>query len=454
MLDRNYDPKSPYRYARYGRMSDPKQNKRSPDQQFITIAETLRRLGYPWVGLADYRDDGISGRYLQKRAGLQKLLRDVEAGLIVIDLIVVDTYERLGRAEEIGHLRHKLFTQYGVLVVAADTNFADPTGVIGKAVGMVEQIRATENTRVSRHNVIRGKKDAARLRRWPGGPPPFGYRLKPVVDQSGAEPVVYHVLEPHPSESGPMAAAFAHAHETGKGTLRMAQWWNDHPDIPAEYKPVSPFSIGYRLGNPIYTGTLVWGANRTGVVNDTRVVEPNPEVEVLRVPDFCPPLVTAEVFAAIDGLRKRGEEVKRSRRQGGGEGRKLIAPQSRGMTLKYLLSGLVRCGLCKASARPVSSGRTSSEGRRYVYYACPRHYDGACANGRHVPEDQLRAAVIARLRARVFPAPGPDDRVPPWLPGLTALVQQELDRDRRRARPRRPTRVSPRRWAASWRAGR
>src|SRR3954447_22174464 len=100
-------------------MSDPKQNRRSPDQQFATIDETMARCGYPWVCVATYRDDGISGRYLRKRPGLQKLLRDIEASLIRVDLIVVDTLERLGRAEEIAELRRKLLVDYGVLIVAA-----------------------------------------------------------------------------------------------------------------------------------------------------------------------------------------------------------------------------------------------------------------------------------------------------------------------------------------------
>ena len=188
MLERKYDPTSPYRYVTYGRMSDPKQNKRSPDQQFNTISETLARCGYPWVCVGSYRDDGISGRYLRKRPGLQRLLRDVEAGLLQVDLIAVDTLERLGRADEIGELRRKLFVEHGVLVVAADNHFADPTGVVGKAVGLVENIRSTEDGRIKAHNVVRGKKDAARRMRWPGGPPPFGLRLKPVVDKSASPP--------------------------------------------------------------------------------------------------------------------------------------------------------------------------------------------------------------------------------------------------------------------------
>ena len=40
VLDRKYDPTLPYRYVMYGRMSDPRQNQRSPDQQFATIRES------------------------------------------------------------------------------------------------------------------------------------------------------------------------------------------------------------------------------------------------------------------------------------------------------------------------------------------------------------------------------------------------------------------------------
>ena len=172
MNDRLFDPSQPYRVVFYGRMSSSGQNKRSPDQQFVTIDETIKRNGYPWQCIKTYRDDGISGRYVKKRPGLQRMLREIEVGLIAVDLIVVDTFERLGRAEEIAELRRTLKVSHGVLVVAADNNFADPTGVVGKAVGMVESIRATEDTRIKRHNVIRGKRDAARQGRWPGGPPP------------------------------------------------------------------------------------------------------------------------------------------------------------------------------------------------------------------------------------------------------------------------------------------
>lgn len=428
MLERQYDPTQPYQVVYYGRMSSSGQNKRSPDQQFATIEETQARCGYPWHCLQRYRDDGVSGRYVAKRPGLQQMLREVEAGLVSPDLIVVDTLERLGRAEEIGELRRKLAVEYGVLVVAADNSFADPTGVVGKAVTLVEAIRATEDTRIKRHNVIRGKKDAARQKQWPGGPVPFGYTLKKVIDESVSPPVVHSVLEPEPRQAAALRLAFARAAQTGEGDLRLSRWWNRSADIPADFKPISAVSMGYRLRSRIYVGELVWGAHRTGVVNDTRVVEANPDGGEV-VPGFCDPLVSQELFDRVQRLRDaRAARIQASRQKNAAAPAKRITPQVRGLTLKYLLTGLVRCGRCNASMRVEASGRRSKAGRRYVYYGCPRHNDGACDNGRHVPEDGLRAAIVCRLRARLFPAPGQQGQTPDWLPELLALVRQELRR--------------------------
>lgn len=432
MLIRKYDPTQPYRYLRYGRMSDPKQNPRSPDQQFDTVETTRTRLGYPWVHVKTYRDDGISGRYMRKRTGLQSMLQDIDVGLVKVDLIAVDTLERLGRVDEITELRRKLLNDHGILVVTADSNFADPTGVTGQALGLVENIRATEDGRVKAHNVIRGKKDTAALKWWPGGPAPLGFTLKPVLEESATARRMHSVLEPVPAHVAAVRLAFARADETSHGALRLAKWWNACSDIPEELKPMNPYTMGYVLSNRIYIGTLVWGANTTGIVSDTRVIEPNPDGPRVVVPDFCPPVVDRAVFDRVQQLREARSALTKVFRAHAesGEPTKLIAPQGRGMTLKYLLTGLVRCGRCQSSMRPVPSKRETKMGRQYAYayYACPRSGAGACENDRYVREDHLREAVIARLRGRLFPPPGVPGQVPDWFPDLVARVQQELDR--------------------------
>ncbi len=195
--------------------------------------------------------------------------------------------------------------------------------------------------------------------------------------------------------------------ETGHGITRLARWWNLHPEVPDKHKPICPRRVGYFLANHIYVGTLVWAANTTSVVDDTRVIEPNDEDDVIRVPGFCDPIITQEIFDEVNSLRQtRAERSKEARRRNAPDtAAKLIAPQRRSLPLKYLLTGLARCASCSASMRPLPSGRRSSSGRQYSYYVCPRYLDGSCVNSRYVPERQLREAVVSRIRSRLFPAP-------------------------------------------------
>jgi DNA invertase Pin-like site-specific DNA recombinase len=429
MIERKYDPTKPYRYVKYGRMSDPQQNNRSPDQQFATIGETIARNQFPWRHLKTYRDDGISGRYRRKRPGLQQMLRDIQAGIVKPDLIIVDTYERFGRAEEFDEIRRKLKNDYGVLIVAADTNFADPTGVVGKAVGVVESIRSTEAGRVKAHDVLRGKKDAARQKRWPGGPAPFGFRLKRLFDNDSKDARPYSVLEHDLESSWLIRRIFEKADATGWGRVRLARWYNTDPEIPEKFKPIGEHEIGYILANDVYTGTLVWNRKGTDVVNDARIVEKKPEQEVERIPDFCEPLISTDLFRRVNALtqaRSEASQLARATKQAASA--KLIEPLSRGLVLKHILTGIVRCGHCRASMRPVPSSGKGKAGQEYhyLYYCCPRKAIGACTNDYYVPEPPLREAAVSRIRARLFPLSGNVDGVPEWFPGLVQEIDHEL----------------------------
>jgi DNA invertase Pin-like site-specific DNA recombinase len=452
MLRRSFDPRKPHRYVRYGRMSSDKQNPRSPEQQFDTIDQTLRRLGHPWVHVGDYRDDGVSGRYLTKRAGFRQLLRDIRTGAVQVDAILVDTFERFGRAEEIAALRQELEHRHGVLVLTADTQFADPTTVAGKALALVESIRSTEDGRIKAHNVLRGKRDAARLKHWPGGSPPFGFRLKSVLaEHHGRQEVDHCILVPDPESAWIIRKLFQVALERGWGSTRLARMLNADPDIPAKLKPFYDQTVNYWLQQEIYYGELVWEEHSTDVVDDHRVIEKNPADQVLHVPAFCEPLVTREVWEAVQQIRhERSARAQKARQAPKTASGKQIGAVTPGLALKYLLSGLVRCGHCNramtASSSPAYTTRTG-ETKRYTGYVCPGYVARVCPNGRRVPEAWLREAVVGLICRRLFPC-GVGTTVSPlaqgniekevltlealqrteWFGPLVRQVQEELDR--------------------------
>ena len=407
-MNKPFDPYLPHPFTRYGRMSDDAQNPRSPEQQFDTIESTRQRLNYPWVHTVDYRDDAITGRFVRRRPGFSRMLADIKTGKLQVDIIAVDTFERFGRADELAEIRRKLFNRHGVMLLTADSNFADPTTVSGKALAMVESIRSTEDGRIKRHNVLRGKRDAARMKHWPGGSPPFGYMLESVLCvRDGRQEVDHCILVPNPTTRWIVELAFQVAFDRGWGGTRVAKFLNDHSEIPSQHKPFHSARVGYWLASPIYYGELVWEQNNTGIIDDTRVVKPNDPEDMLHVPDFCEPLVSRAVWDAIQELRRqRAVRIFEARARKADVSDKLILPAVPGLTLKYLLTGLVRCGHCGRSMNPGSTvPYTTKDGqvKKYVRYVCPGYLDGSCPNQKSVPEAWLREVIVSKIRERLFP---------------------------------------------------
>jgi DNA invertase Pin-like site-specific DNA recombinase len=73
-----------------------------------------------WQCVATYCDVGQSGRDLKNASEFQQMIRDIGAGLIIVDLIVVDTSDRFGRAAELEGLRRLMTIGQVVMIVIAD----------------------------------------------------------------------------------------------------------------------------------------------------------------------------------------------------------------------------------------------------------------------------------------------------------------------------------------------
>ena len=404
MLRTEFDLKKKWRVVIYARMSTDRQNPRSPDQQIATIKELMKRMGLHWTIIVIYRDDGISGRLTRKRPQYQQMLRDLKSGKVKADLILVDTFERLSRADDGAEQRRKL-QRAGVLVLTADSGFTDPTTTPGKALAMVESIRSTEDGRVKAHNVLRGKKDAIRRGFWPGGSPPLGYRLSNVMTmKNGVEEIDHRVLIPDPETRWIIAELFRLADEKGLGCSRLAQSFNEDPRTPETLKPFHPATVGWWLDSEIYYGELVWGKNCTGIVDDVRILQSLPEEEWERFPAFCEPLVSREVWDRVQALRE-ARRRKRAAAQTTKAENEIVGLNAPGIALKYPLTGLVRCRHCGRSMTPSSSPvytTISGEERRYVAYLCSGYAGKVCTNGTRISEPWLREVVMKLVRQRLF----------------------------------------------------
>ncbi len=406
MLRNRFEPNRKCHVVIYVRMSTDHQNPRSPDQQIATIKELINRLKLPWTIVMIYRDDGKSGRYKRKRPQFLKMMRDLRCGAVKAQLVLVDTFERLSRGDDNAEIRRKL-SRAGVLVLTADSQFQDPTSVSGQALTMVESIRATEEGRVKAHNVVRGKKDAIRLGHWPGGPVPFGFRLKNVmIICHGIEEIDYRLLVPVEELRPLVLRIFELAAKKKWGAIRICKALNADPDISDALKPFVVSSIDYMLDSELYFGEMVWGKNCTGIEDDVRVVQPNPEEEWERNPNFCEPLVPRPLWEeaqAHRAERRRRHQAALEHAATAEDGS--ACPRLRGVALTYPLSGLVMCDACgRAMVASSSSVYLTVDGheRRYVAYVCPAALSGACPNTRRIPEDWLRETVMELICQRLF----------------------------------------------------
>jgi len=426
MIEHRLDYSKPYRVVVYLRMSSDKQNPRSPEQQLTEIKRRLKALKLNWKIVAVYRDEAISGRLTQKRKDFSRMLSDIRSQKIQVDLILVDTAERFGRSDQMVEKRRELHYKHGVLVLTADSNFSDPNTPQGRALAMVDQFRSTEDGRVKAHHVNRGKRDAVSQKKWPGGAPPLGYRLQPVVrPERGRDVIEYSTLVFDAETKGIVQRIFQLADEKAWGQVRIARALNADPAVPGILKPFSDALVGYVLKNEIYCGVLVWGKYSSDVFDDTHVRKANNSSEIERVEGFCEPLVDPQVWARVNEQRsRRGELMWAARRLAKNADKKLIAPPCPGLTLVYPLTGLLRCAHCGRSMRPQSSKyKPNGELKaQYLSYFCPGSLGDQCVNRRRVDGHWLWQVVADTIRARLLSTSSD------WLPELKQRVSEELRR--------------------------
>ena len=399
MLKRIFDLNKPYTIVLYVRMSDKKQNERSPDQQIAEIKRTIKRLKLPWKIKVVYRDDGVKGALIRKRPQFYRMLNDIYSGAIKVDLIAVDTTERFARAKEMNSIREKLWEENGVLLVTAENNFASPLTPEGKIYAAVEAMRSTEENRIKAHQVLRAKRDTIELGRWPGGPAPRGYRLSKIIgqDEKGNDQFLGSnlVLDSKVVNVDIVREAFRICHKTGKRGSDLAKHLKALPQFREEFKNLTGSTVNNWLENTIYKGVLTWGIYCTGIVNDVRRLERNDEEDVVVKKDFCEAIVDEETWNHVNLGRER-----RAKSAGDNGSDKLLTPLAPGFKIKYMLTGLARCACCGSSMNPVSN--KSKTGESYTYYRCTRTYDDNCDNHAYIHEPWLRGQVVGYITSQLL----------------------------------------------------
>jgi len=136
----------PLRAAIYVRMSTENQNY-STDHQRAKIHEYALNNGIEIV--REYVDEGRSGLDIRRRAGLSKLIQDVQSGDVDFQLIIVYDVSRWGRFQDVDEAAYHEHTcrRAGIKVVYSGEQFADDGTPLGALLKSIKRTMAAEYSR-------------------------------------------------------------------------------------------------------------------------------------------------------------------------------------------------------------------------------------------------------------------------------------------------------------------
>lgn len=373
---------APPRVVSYVRMSTADQAD-SPARQRTGIAQYARSRGYTVA--KEYTDLGISG-WKDDRPGFRQLLADATSGKI--DVILVDEPSRLSRSDPIALIAQTIYPlqQAGVTVEAVATGAVAWNDLAGLILTVVHADKSSAEVKNLSRRVLGGMKQAAESGGWIGSTP-LGYvrvtdgETKKTRLELGDAKVV---------------AALKWGFETyGAGTMglvRIAAGMADRGLTSAKTrKPLSQAGLSYLFKNPAYVGDMAWNRKTSGRFHRLASGRPqakpkggterNPEADWVLIRDAHPPIVSREVFEAVQ-RRLSGNRGWTTPIPGGGD---------------FKLSKLLVCGRCGTFMYGTHQYKT-------IVYRCGKYAQrglkGCDANTIH--EAPLLRAIAEKLQAAMI----------------------------------------------------
>lgn len=206
------------RAAIYLRISQDRENTRLGVDRHREDAEALlaaRR----WSHVGVYEDNDISGQGHKKRPAFERLLEDIESGLI--DVVIAQEWPRLERNRADGVRIIETAQRHNVLLTFAKGSDIDCTTAAGRLSADMFSAIARNEIEVKAERQSRAQRQRAEQGRPPKGVRPLGYAIKGDIIEHEAEAVrkIYAAFA-----SGASIRAIAAALSGGEG--------QDLPDIP------------------------------------------------------------------------------------------------------------------------------------------------------------------------------------------------------------------------------
>jgi len=304
------------------------------------------------------------------RPGFQNMIASARQKITPFEAILVWKLSRFARNREDSIIYKSLLRKHGIQVISINEPVEDtPSGKLLE--GIIEVIDEFYSANLSQ-DVLRGLRENASRGFYNGGRPLYGYVRVKVKDGATSRTK----LEPDP-KTAPITQRIFRECLAGKGLKAIARSLNGDGISSRTGKKWGATSIEKILHNEAYMGIMVWGKrtkNPSQIINGT---------VLLRTEGAWPALIDGTTFAQVQlRLAARAPQV--------------IHPRE--VDSPYLLSGIMRCGVCGAAM----VGQGSS--RHYHYYMC----GNARRKGREVcpspilPKDRVEGFIIDRIKSYIL----------------------------------------------------
>ena len=367
--------------ALYARVSSDRQDvDLSVSAQLRALKEYAKANGYSVA--REYIDEAESGR-VADRPQFREMIEEGSKPKAPFDVILVWKFSRFTRKREHAVAFKSMLRRKGIRVVSI-TEQAEDNATGRLLEGIIESVDEFYSENLAQE-VVRGMREAASRGFFLGSISPFGYKRVKVSDGAKERPT----LEVDPV-TAPVVKEIFESSLSGNGLKEICKTLNGR-GITNRGKRWNKGGLHYLLTNEAYTGAAVWGRTSKG----EKAQDP------VRVEGAWPALVPRELFDAVQqAMRDRAPKVQRPARVGS----------------KFLLSGLLKCGVCGRPYR--AQGAKSGQ---FSYYICGTLFTegaGTCT-ARYLNAPRLEAFVVEKIRERIL--------TEETIVELVTMVAEEID---------------------------
>ncbi|MCL2659676.1 MAG: recombinase family protein [Acidobacteriaceae bacterium] len=381
------------RCAAYARYSSDLQSPRSIEDQLRICREYAAARGFIFLEEHVYTDEALSG-VGSDRPGLVRLMDAALSPSRPFDVILLDDSSRLARNTKDALSIFEKLNFAGIRLIAVSQGIDsenEQAHVLVTVHGMVDSLYVKELAKKTHRGmeglVLRGQHTGGRC---------FGYDSVPVPDS--APDSTARQLVVNETEAVVVRRIFEMSSD-GLSLRTIAKTLNGEgapaprPRSGSCNASWSSTCIRQMLHREMYVGKVVWNTSRCVKVPGTnkRVRRARPENEWRVVPRPELRIVTDEVWTKVQDRLKRIMGLSSG-------GKKGLLPRS--VTSPYLLSGLLKCGVCGGSLSIVTGDKSYGHHRQY---GCSQHvYRGVCRNGLLIRRDWLEKDFLSYLQNEVL----------------------------------------------------